>query len=209
MSKSKSQNIARFYPQVPGHILTFVIHEIKPMWTYKIIIAISFFSMITLPISGQIDTMSLKSPEGICAKMLKFISFEKDEEKDWDEYRNLFLPGGQKSSFKSRPGEPLYRQVRMWNIEEFVRYGGHTYPEAGFEEYLIGVNVQEFNGIASVFQSFFCRKLDGSYEARGVNSYQLVFLNDRWWIVNTMFTNETEENKLPDSLLFKEYQSGK
>jgi len=93
------------------------------------------------------------------------------------------------------------------NIEEFVRYAGPTYPKEGFEEYVIGLDVNEFNGIATVFQSFYCKTLSGSYEARGVNSYQLVYLNDRWWIASTMFVNETDDVKLPNELLFEEYRT--
>jgi len=170
---------------------------------YSLIVFLFFSQTVT----SQIDTMALKTPEGVCAKMLEFISFEKDEVKDWDEYRNLFLPGAQKMSFRPQPGESLSRQVREMNIEEFVRYGGPSYPKSGFEEYVIGVDVKEFNGIASVFQSFYCKTLDGTYEARGVNAYQLVYLNNRWWIANTMFTNESDEVKLPNELLFEEYQT--
>jgi len=166
-----------------------------------------FFSLSFVTISqAQIDTMALKTPEGVAAKMLEFISFEKDEVKDWDEYRNLFLPGAQKMSFRPKDGQSLRNQVRAMNIEEFVRYAGPGYPKNGFEEYVIGLDVKEFNGIASVFQSFYCKTLDGSYEARGVNSYQLVFLNNRWWIASTMFVNESENVVLPNELLFEEFQ---
>lgn len=153
--------------------------------------------------------MAIKTPEGVAAKMLEFISFEKDEVKDWDEYRNLFLPGAKKTSFRPKEGESLRRQVSSMNIEEFVRYAAPGYSKNGFEEYAIGVDVKEFNGIASVFQSFYCKTLDGSYEARGVNSYQMVFLNKRWWIASTMFINESEAVQLPDELLFEEYRSKK
>ena len=134
------------------------------------------------------DTTSLKTIKGITDKMLEFISFDKDEVKDWDEYRNLFLPSARKTSI--RPDAPrLSSQVRSMNIEEFVRYAGPSYPAKGFEEYAIGLDVQEFNGIANVFQSFYCKTPDGSYEARGINSFQLVYLNDRWWIASTMYIN--------------------
>lgn len=156
----------------------------------------------------QIDTMALKTPEGVAKKMLEFISFKKDEVKNWDEYRNLFLPNATKLAIYPKEGnQPLVRQVSSWNIEEFVRYAGPGYSSTGFEEYVIGLDVKKFNSIATVFQSFYCRKLDGSYEARGVNSYQLVYLNNRWWIASTSFTNETENNKLPDELLFPKYRS--
>ena len=95
------------------------------------------------------------------------------------------------------------------NIEEFVRYAGPGYSKEGFEEYVIGLDVKEFNGIASVFQSYYCRTLDGTYEARGVNSYQLVYLNNRWWIASTMFVNETDDTRLPAELLYDKYRSKK
>jgi len=56
--------------------------------------------------------MALKTPEGVCAKMLEFISFEKDEEKDWDEFRNLFLPTAHLMSFRFQPGESISKQAR-------------------------------------------------------------------------------------------------
>jgi len=72
---------------------------------------------------------------------------------------------------------------------------------------VIGLDVKEFNDIAVVFQSFYCKTLSGSYEARGVNSYQLLYLNDRWWIASTMFTNESDEVKLPNNLLYEQYHT--
>lgn len=170
---------------------------------------LAFLSIILFSIglnASQLDSTAFKTPESVAAKMLEFISFDKDEVKDWDEYRNLFLPGAQKLSYRPKDGESMRRQVNAMNIEEFVRYAGPSYPKTGFEEYVIGLDVQEFNGIASVFQSFYCKTLDGSYEARGVNSYQLVFINGRWWIASTMFVNESDDIKLPDELLFEEYR---
>lgn len=163
--------------------------------------------MLPFQVFAQTDTMALKTPEGITEKMLEFISFEKGEEKDWDEYRNLFLPNVQDLALYPKPGEPLYRQARSMNMEEFIRYAGPNYPAKGFEEIVIGLEVNEFNGIANVFQSFYCKNLDGSYEARGVNSYQLVYLNDRWWIAHVMFVNESEDVKLPNKYLFEKYQT--
>lgn len=157
--------------------------------------------------SALSDSLAYSTPEKLANKMLEFITFEKGEVKDWDDYRNLFLPEANKLSFRPKHGEPLSRQVRSSNLEEFVRYGSAGYSKNGFEEYAIGVDVNEFNGIASVFQSFYCKNGDGSYEARGVNSYQMVYLNGRWWIANTMFINETDDVKLPDDLLFEEYKS--
>ncbi len=155
--------------------------------------------------NAQVDSLALQSPEAITAKMLEFISCKKGEEINWDEYRNLFLPTAQKISINHKA--PPHRQVRTLNLEEFVRYFGPQYPKEGFEEVVIGLEVNKFNDIAQVFQTFHCKTPNGSYEARGVNSYQLVYTQDRWWIASTMFTNETADNPLPNALLFEEYQS--
>ena len=182
----------------------YMIYELETMKKLflSILALLCMFSM-----TAQTDSLAYSTPEKLADAMLAFITCEKDEVKDWDEYRNLFLPEANKLSFRPNPGQPLSRQVRSSNLEEFVRYSSPSYAKNGFEEYTIGVKVNEFNGIASVFQSFYCKSGDGSYEARGVNSYQMVFLNNRWWIANTMFINETDDVKLPDELLFEKYRS--
>ena len=155
---------------------------------------------------GQFDTTAVKSIEGITDKMIELISMDIDEERNWDEYRNLFLPTAQKMSIRTnRDGK---QRMNVMNIEEFIRNVGPLYPRDGFEEYAIGLTVNEFNGIAVVFQSFYCKNLKGTYEKRGINSYQLVYLNDRWWIASTLYTNESDEIPLPDKYLFEEYQTG-
>lgn len=154
---------------------------------------------------GQIDTVALQSIEGITNKMIELISGDIGEERNWAEYRNLFLPRAQKMSIRTtKDGKS---SVSVMNIEEFVRNVGPGYARAGFEEYAIGLTVNEFNGIAVVFQSFYCKTLTGTYEKRGINSYQLVYLNDRWWIANTLYTNESDDMPLPDKYLFKKFQT--
>lgn len=170
---------------------------------------IFIFLVFSLPlqISAQTDTISVKTIEGITNKMIELISGEKGEFRNWDEYRNLFLPTAQKISINRNA--PSRRQVRVRNLEEFVREVGPLYKRDGFEEYAIGLTINEFNGIANVFQSFYCKNLLGTYERRGINSYQLVYANDRWWIASTTFTNESKTKTIPDKYLFKEHQSKK
>ena len=170
------------------------------------ILFVSLILAVQFNLTAQEDTLSLKTIEGVTNKMIHLISGEIGEERDWEAYRNLFLPTAQKMSVSI--GKDGTRRVRAMNLEEFVRNVGPVYSRDGFEEYAIGLTVNEFNGIATVFQSFYCKNLLGTYENRGVNSYQLVFLKDRWWIANTLFTNETEDMPLPEKFLFKKYQAG-
>lgn len=164
---------------------------------------------MTINTMAQNNSLDLKTPEGVANKLLDFISFEKGEEKDWDEYRNLFLPNAIDMIYRPNPGRPLYQQIMSWTSEEFIRYAGGNYAKEGFEEYTIGMDVKEFNGVATVFQSYYSRTLDGSYESRGVNTYIMLFLEDRWWISSAAYVGENEENRLPDELLFEKYKEDK
>lgn len=172
----------------------------------KKLISLIVLMSLHLSLLCQVDTMALKTIEGITDKMIELISGDIGEERDWDEYRNLFLPTAQKISIgTSRDG---VRRVRVSNLEEFVRNSGPLYARDGFEEYAIGLTINEFNGIATAFQSYYCKNLLGTYEKRGVNSYQLVYKDDRWWIANTLFTAETDEATLPDKYLYDKYKVG-
>ena len=170
----------------------------------KKFIIVLFAASLSFQINAQIDTMAVKTIEGITNKMIELISGEKGEPRNWDEYRNLFLPRAQKLSINRNA--PPNRQVRVRNLEEFIRDVGPFYKRDGFEEYAIGLTINEFNGIANVFQSFYCKNLLGTYERRGINSYQLVYADNRWWIASTTFTNETKDTLVPDKYLFKEHQ---
>jgi len=158
-------------------------------------------------VNGQVDTLAVKTIEGITNKMIALISGEIGEKRNWDEYRNLFLPTAQKTSIGlTKDGK---KRIRVMNLEEFIRNVGPFYARDGFEEYAIGLTINKFNGIANVFQSYYCKNLIGTYEKRGINSYQLVYLKNRWWIANTVFTPETEESQIPDQYLFKKYKKNK
>jgi len=155
-------------------------------------------------ISAQLDSIDVNSVEAITDKMLEMISGAVDEPRDWETYRQLFLPTAQKISIrKSKNGKS---RVSSMNIEEFVRNVGPLYARDGFEEYKIGLTIHEFNGIATAFQSYYCKNLIGTYEARGVNTYQLVYVDDRWWIASTLFAAESDGVVLPDEYLFDEYK---
>ena len=82
------------------------------------------------------------------------------------------------------------------NLEDFIESLKDSYYDNGFYEVETGKVVNEFNGIANVFQSFYGKDSEGN-EERGINSYQLVYLKNRWWIANMVWTFETEEVKIP------------
>ena len=81
------------------------------------------FSLST--IQSQVDTMAVKSIEGITNKMLELISGDIGQERDWDQYRNLFTANAQKTLMRKTKDGKI--QIRSHSIEEFIRNIGPVY----------------------------------------------------------------------------------
>ncbi len=141
----------------------------------------------------------LKSPEGITELFLELISGPIGEERDWDQFRTLFAPGA--TFYSTRPDAPEGKQVRAFSVEEFIERIGPSYASSGFLETALGTRVHEFNGMANVFQSFQAKNLTGTYDEKGINAYQLTFLNDRWYILSLNFVNAQKGQEIPKEFI--------
>lgn len=141
---------------------------------------------------------SVKTIDGIVTKMLDIISAEKGETRDWDAFRKLFTPDVTFSVLAQDTDYPY--PFESINLEDFIESMKDAYYDNGFEEYALGKVVNEYNGLANVFQSFYGKDSEGS-EVRGMNSYQLVYFQDRWWISNLTWTFETPQNPIPEKYL--------
>ncbi len=170
----------------------------------KLLTFLFAFFLFSSAVNAQKNTEAVKSIEGIVNELLKLISGDIDEERDWEAYRNLFLPTAQK--WIINPKAPPHSQVRAMNIEEFIRFVGPLYGRDGFLEVETGLTINEYNGIANVFQSYHAKNLKGTYDKKGINSYQLIYHQDRWWIASLTFVNESPTAKIPNTYLNPEFQ---
>ena len=84
------------------------------------------------------------------------------------------------------------------SADQFFEYmqEAKDYYEKGFTQYETGKVVNEYNGIANVFQSFYAMDSDGQ-EVKGMTSYQLVYFDDRWWISDVLWTTNTNGIPIP------------
>jgi hypothetical protein len=70
------------------------------------------------------------------------------------------------------------------------------YYEEGYIEYELGKVVNEYNGIANVFQAVY-QKDSENLESKAMNSYQLIYFNSRWWVVNLIWTTNLNGVEIP------------
>lgn len=148
----------------------------------------------------QSDTNAVKTIGGIVKEVLRLQSGEIGKTKNWKAFRNLFLPTATFTILND--SDSLREPTETVSLDDFIELLHDDYYEEGYLEYETGKTVDQFNGIANVFQSFY-GKDSKNEEARGINSYQLVYFNQRWWIANLLWTLATDKVKIPKKYLRK------
>lgn len=141
-------------------------------------------------IAQDSDSQKLQSIDGLLSELLDQISIKKGESIDTSAVRGLFHPSATLAIRNPSPAS-----VESVSLDEFLTLLKDPYYEEGYEEKELHRVIDEFNGIAQVFQSFYGKDSEG--KARGITSYQLAFYDDRWWIISVLWTLETEEQKIP------------
>ncbi len=141
------------------------------------------------------DTTAVNSIDGIVNEVLEIITVDKGEKIDLEKFRNLFVPTARFSIINHDDSMP--QPFESVSLEEFLEMLDDPYYEQGYLEYEIGKVVDEYNGIAQVFQSFYGKDSE-NVEERGITSYQLAFFNDRWWIINILWTTDGNGVEIPE-----------
>jgi len=155
---------------------------------------IIFFSALSLSCWAQEnEVMAVESIDGLVNELLNQITTEKGEKIDTATVRNLFLPSAQFTILNNIDSS----FAETVSLDEFLILLTDPYHEQGYLEKEIHKVVDEYNGIAQVFQSFYGKDSEG-VEGRGMNSYQLAYYKGRWWIVNLLWTLESNNAQLPE-----------
>jgi hypothetical protein len=142
--------------------------------------------------------------DAIMQALYETTSFAPGGEPDWDRLRTLFSMDG--SMIPPRDIDEDTTQVL--GIEAFIHRArrriasNEAIQKKGFTEREISRRMDAFKNIAHVLSVYEgCFSESDEFVARGINSVQLVYENDRWWVVGIMWADEDDENPLPDHYL--------
>lgn len=123
------------------------------------------------------------------------------QERQWDRMRALFFQGAHMiRTSVDADGTP---QALMMDVETYIVSTASFFKDQGFYEWEIAKRVDQFGNIAHVFSTYEARHdpVDTEPFKRGINSIQLFFDGQRWWIVNMLWDNECEGNSLREEYL--------
>lgn len=167
----------------------------------NLLFTILLVAAVTIVAQAQtiVSPKEVATIEAITETGLQIISGPKGQKRDMEKFKALFLPDAQMGGVFFK-GDSSF--VRITTVEKFAEHNGPAYEELGFYENVLGLRIERFGNLATAFQTYETRYgKDGKVEARGVNTYQLVFDKGRWWIASLLFTPETEKQKIPAKYL--------
>lgn len=161
-------------------------------------------AILEIPDGPEPRGADVASPEAAVQAVYESISgpAEKKRPREWDRLRSLFLPGAR--FVLARWQSPEETQVlRAWDLEAFIDAARGFYQESAFYEREVARQVDRFGRIAHVFSTYESRvgSEDSDPVARGINSVQLVYSEDRWWIARLVWDVEQPSNRIPPDYL--------
>ncbi|UII20096.1 hypothetical protein [Fulvivirga ligni] len=158
---------------------------------------LSFLMIFLIASAGytQDSDNDLATIDGTIKELLDQITIEPGEKMDTAAIRSLFHPSAILTVADSSNAETV-------SLNDFLVLLKDPYYEEGYTEREIYNTVDEYKGVAHVFQSFYGKDSEGQ-EERGMNSYQLTYYQGQWRIVSLLWCVEPEGYPIPAKYLGK------
>jgi hypothetical protein len=162
---------------------------------------IFLFSTSIFASEKEVYKPKVESIDSIIYNLYDVISGEKGEERDWDLMRHLFHPDA-KLIPTGRARDSSYR-ARYITPEQYISSSEKWLVDNGFFEKEISREVHHFGNIVQVFSTYetFHSEADSKPFMRGINSIQLLYDGNRWWIINVYWAQESKEHPIPKKYL--------
>ncbi len=170
------------------------------------LLSLALFAVLLAPSSVHAQEAApedVASPEAIVAATYESIQRAPGENYDWPRFRSLFIPEARLIPNKEQTGG----QFRVLSPQDFIDWadsattiGGPN--DRGFSESEIHSKVERYGDIAHVFSTYqkhFWN--DERVLGRGINTFQLVYHADRWWVVGIVWDEPTGAGPIPDQYL--------
>ena len=148
------------------------------------------------------DPNDVSSIDAIITAAYDGISGAAGEKRDWDRERWLYYPGAHLIP-TARPGTTYGLAPQILDVEGFIARVEPYFAEHGFFEKEIARRTEQFGHIAHAWSTYESRHNADDPEpfARGINSIQLFYDGNRWWIVNIYWQQESGEDSISEKYL--------
>lgn len=139
----------------------------------------------------EANPADVESIDALIAAVYDVISGPAGEKRDWNRMRSLFHPSARLIPIaKNQQGEvfPVF-----WTIDQYIERAGGYLEQNGFFEIETGRIVETYGYLTHLFSTYESRHTEADEEPfdRGINSFQLLYDGNRWWVVNINWNSES------------------
>lgn len=152
--------------------------------------------------SQSADPRDVESIDSIIAAAYAVISGPAGQKRDWNRERSLYYPGARLIP-TAKPGGNDGLAPQILDVDGFIARVEPYFAEQGFFEKEIARHTEQFGHIAHVWSTYESRHNEDDPKPfiRGINSIQLFYDGNRWWIVNIFWQQESAEDPIPEEYL--------
>jgi len=152
---------------------------------------------------SDVDTV-----DHLVTSLYDVISGAAGKPRDWDRFRSLFLPDGRLGVV--RPEAPATKDAPariadavFLTPDMYVQRDDPYFKTHGFFERSIANRVEVFGNLIDVWSTYESRhgEHDSQPFTRGINSIQIVYAQERFWIASILFDEERPGLTLPKKYL--------
>jgi len=138
------------------------------------------------------------SIDGMIHAWYDIVTVPKGRMPDWGRDHTLYIEGVRFVDMHERNGKP---KADIYTHQEFADASSGIAAE-GFSEREIHRVTERFGNIAHVWSTYESRRTaEGPVIARGINSIELFWDGQRWWIANAVWDQETTTKPIPKEFL--------
>jgi len=151
---------------------------------------------------SEANPLDVESIDAIITAAYDGISGPAGEKRNWDRERSLFYSGARLIP-TAKPGANDDLAPQMLDVDGFIARVEPYFAEHGFFEKEIARRTEQFGHIAHVWSTYESRHTvdDSEPFMRGINSIQLLYDGNRWWIVTISWQQESTAHAIPEEYL--------
>ena len=141
------------------------------------------------------------SVDTILSAIYDVISGPANHPRDWDRFRSLLTPTCQFIPIQRRQ-DGSHGHVAL-TAEQFIANAGAYFDQNSFYEIETARTTERYGNLVHAFSTYESYNTEEEEEPfqRGINSFQLLYENDRWWIANIAWQPEWQDLPIPDAYL--------
>jgi hypothetical protein len=155
--------------------------------------------------TSSADPADVSSIDAIIAAAYDVISGPAGKKRDWDRERSLFIEGARLIPTALAPGVIAEgsHAPQILDVEGYIARVEPYFVKNGFYEKEIARKTEQFGHIAHVWSTYESRHHADDAEPfmRGINSIQLFYDDNRWWILTIYWQHESAEDPVPGKYL--------